>query len=174
MSNPILSAAEHESLYAARLRLMSLPAERIIDVQTAPAALQLHRLNGEPAEVREAALAFLKAVNELCDGVLRKQSRGVNRSSVQAAEEGFAVLGRFGLGTDEPAAFLRSLRDARAAERHLDVAGIDAAITARAAARAERDFATADRLQQELLARGVVLNDHATGSEWTLTTSAPR
>ena len=175
MSNSLLSEAERESLYATRKRLMDLPPERIIDVQTAPTAAlkQLHQaLDGEPASVRDAVLAFVKAVNELCDGALRKQGR-VNLSAVQAAEEGFGILAeRLQLGTEDPATYLRAVRDARAAERSLDVSTIEDAIRARAAARAAKDFETADRLQRELLAQGVILLDHAHGSDWTLSTGS--
>jgi cysteinyl-tRNA synthetase len=169
MSPRIISDAEHEHLHATRKRLMDLPAERIIDVQTPPAAaLTLASAHGETAQLREAVLAFLRAVNELCDGVLRKQGRA-NRSAVQAAEAGFALLAaELELGTEEPVAYLRGVRDARAAARQLDVAAVEAAIAARAAARASKDFATADRLQRELVAQGVVLHDHAHGTDWSL------
>jgi len=172
MTNPLLSDAELEALFTARLRLTNLPPERIIDVQTAPATslrqLQ-HALGGDGAH--DAVVTFVSAVNELCDGALRKQGR-VNLSAVQAAEDGFEALRlQRGLDTDDAATFLRDLRNARAAERKLDVQSIDAAIDARAIARAAKDFETADRLQRELLARGVVLLDHANGSDWTLSTT---
>ncbi|MBM4280147.1 MAG: hypothetical protein FJ137_05125 [Deltaproteobacteria bacterium] len=171
MSQSILSADEHESLYVARKRLIDLPPERIIDVQTAPpAALKqlAPSLQGESTLVRDTVLAFVKAVNELCDGVLRKQGK-VNRSAVEAAEAGFELLARqLQLGTDDPGTYLRALRNDRAAARKLDVPAIEAAIRARAAARAAKDFATADRLQRELLLQGVILWDHANGSDWTL------
>jgi cysteinyl-tRNA synthetase len=171
MSIRILPDAEHEFLYTTRKRLTELPPERIIDVQTPPAAALtqvLYALDGEPASVREAVHVFLKAVNELCDGALRKQGR-VNLSAVQAAQEGFVVLAeQLQLGTEDPAAYLRAVRDARAEARQLDVAAIEAAIRARASARAAKDFATADRLQRELVGQGVVLLDHAQGTDWTL------
>jgi cysteinyl-tRNA synthetase len=175
MSHAILSDADHELLYATQKRLMSLPPERIVEVQTRPPApiqsLQ-SALKGDPAAVRAAVLAFLKAINELCDGALRQQGK-VNLSAVQAAEDGFAVLAeRFALGTEDPTAYLRALRDARAKERNLDVAAIEAMLRARAAARADKDFDAADRLQRELVAQGVVLLDHASGSDWTLSSAA--
>lgn len=172
MSDVIISQDEREALFTTRLRLLNLPAERIVGAQTAPATALRLQLSGEPATVRESVLAFLRAVNELCDGVQRKQSRGVNVSAVQAAQDGFGVLmDRLRLSDQDPATWLRALRDTRAAERKLDVAAIDATISARSAARSAKDFETADRLQRELLAQGVVLLDHAQGSEWTLSTA---
>lgn len=176
MSKPLLSDAERESLYATRKRLIDLPHERIIDVQTAPvAALKLRQALGEAqTSARDAVLAFLKAVNELCDGVLRKHGR-VNLSAVQAAEDGFGVLAeQFQLSSEDPTSSLRALRDARAVERNLDVSAIEDAIGTRAAARVAKDFDTADRLQQELLARGVVLLDHTHGSDWSLPPTTPK
>lgn len=171
MSDSILSEAEHEYLYTTRKRLIDLPTDRIINVQTPPAAALTHvlsALGGEPASVRDAVLAFLKAVNELCDTGLRKHGR-VNLSAVQAAEESFVVLAeQLHLGTEDPVAYLRTVRDARAVERKLDVPAIEAMIRKRATARAAKDFEAADILQRKLLAQGVVLHDHANGSDWTL------
>lgn len=172
MPQSILSEAERESLLIARVRLMKLPPERIVDAQTAPTAPLKHlfdALDGDAATMREAVLAFIKAVNELCDGALRKQGR-VNVSAVEAAEHGFdALADRLALSMTDPVASLRALRDSRALARQLDVAAIDAAVRDRAAARQSKDFDAADRLHLELRALGVVVVDDADGSDWTLT-----
>ncbi|MDH4171799.1 MAG: cysteine--tRNA ligase [Acidimicrobiia bacterium] len=47
-----------------------------------------------------------------------------------------------------------------------DDAEIDALVTARQQARAARDFAEADRIRDELAARGVVIEDTADGTSW--------
>jgi cysteinyl-tRNA synthetase len=53
-----------------------------------------------------------------------------------------------------------------AADVASDAAEIDELVAARVAARGAKDFATADRIRDELAARGVTLEDTATGTIW--------
>jgi cysteinyl-tRNA synthetase len=48
----------------------------------------------------------------------------------------------------------------------LDAAAVEAQITARAEAKKAKNFAEADRIRQELLAKGIVLEDSAHGTTW--------
>ena len=59
-----------------------------------------------------------------------------------------------------------SLRRAEDAMPPIPMAEIDAAIQARQDARRRRDFAEADRIRQDLLAKGVILEDSPQGTRW--------
>lgn len=92
--------------------------------------------------------------------VLFELAAEVNRSKSAALSAQLrALAGTLGLLQSDPQAFLQSGRGAEATE-------IEAAIAARAAAKAARDFALADSIRQDLLAQGVVLKDSATGTTW--------
>ena len=59
-----------------------------------------------------------------------------------------------------------SLRRAEDATPPIPLADIDAAIHARQDARRRRDFGEADRIRQDLLAKGVILEDGPQGTRW--------
>jgi len=71
-----------------------------------------------------------------------------------------AVLG---LLDGDPAAWTASEETA-----HVDAPAIDALLEQRTAARAAKDFATADRIREELTAMGVVIEDSPDGPQWRL------
>ncbi|RYE43182.1 MAG: cysteine--tRNA ligase [Hyphomicrobiales bacterium] len=84
----------------------------------------------------------------------------VNRThSAQTAGLLKALAGCLGLLQGDPQRFLK-------AGAGLDDAAIQSQIAARAAAKAGKNFAEADRIRNELLVQGVVLKDSATGTTW--------
>jgi cysteinyl-tRNA synthetase len=70
-----------------------------------------------------------------------------------------ALAGCIGLLQGDPKAFLQ-------AGAALEDAAISALIAERAAAKAGKNFAEADRIRQELLAKGIVLKDSPSGTTW--------
>ena len=54
----------------------------------------------------------------------------------------------------------------QAGAAHADATAIEAQIAARAAAKAAKDWAEADRIRNALLAQGIVLKDSASGTTW--------
>ena len=92
--------------------------------------------------------------------VLFELAGEVNRSqSAQTSGLLKALGGVLGLLQEPPQTFLQ-------AGASLDEAAIQAQIAARAAAKAAKNFAEADRIRQELAALGVVLKDSPTGTTW--------
>ncbi len=88
----------------------------------------------------------------------------VNRGkSAQLAGLLKSLGGCLGILQGDPQAFLRSGAE-------LDDATIEALIGQRAAAKAARNFAEADRIRADLLAQGIVLKDSAAGTTWEAAT----
>lgn len=92
--------------------------------------------------------------------VLFELASEVNRTRSNALAGLLRALGGcLGLLQGDPQAFLQT-------GASLDEAAIAGLIAQRAAAKAAKDFAQADRIRQDLLAQGIALKDTASGTNW--------
>lgn len=178
-SFPLFEEAEGrvEYLYGTLRRLRAIPEGRVVDRQVAGEPV-IPDLRGDLARALDddlalpAALArvseLLKAANELCDFAARKKGK-VSASAVAHAEKGFAAMSEIlGLGAQDPEAFLTRIRDRRARALGLEPAEVLKRIEARKQARADKDFALADKLRDELAVLGVELHDSPEGTSWSI------
>ncbi|MBV8248158.1 MAG: cysteine--tRNA ligase [Comamonas sp.] len=93
--------------------------------------------------------------------VLFELAAEVNRGKSPEVAGLLKALGAsLGLLQDEPQKFLQ------AGAEGVDAVAIEAQIAARAAAKAAKNWAEADRIRKELLEQGIVLKDSATGTSW--------
>jgi len=79
------------------------------------------------------------------------------------------ISGLIGVLSEPPRQYLEKRRDAGISEKKdIDHQWIEERIKARAEARKSRDFATADRIRDELMSLGVVLEDRPDGTRWRI------
>lgn len=116
---------------------------------------------------QDHAARFKAAMDEdfntpIAVSILFELAAEVNRTrSIEHAALLKGLAGVLGLLQQEPRAYLQG-----GAGDSVDAAAIDAAIAARAQAKATKNFAEADRIRQDLLAQGIVLKDSAQGTTW--------
>jgi len=117
------------------------------------------------------ALRFAEAMNDdlntpLAIAVLFDLANEVNKTkSPVLAHQLQGLAGILGLLEREPQQFLQSTPGAEAGDAF--AAAIAAQIEARSAAKKDRDFAKADQIRNDLLARGILLEDKPGGiTEW--------
>jgi cysteinyl-tRNA synthetase len=108
----------------------------------------------------------LGVANRLLDGKLAAPKDVKRRTLARLAADLAEASAELGLLEADPATWLAAHRARRAAARKLDVAAVEAAIAERTAARAAKDFATSDRIRDDLKQRGVELMDGPSGTNW--------
>ncbi len=123
-------------------------------------------------QVREARQAFTEAMQADLNtagalGVIFELVRALNAAidAGELAQPDVAVV-REAFDLFDRVLGVFSLRQREESEPPIPLVEIAAAIEERQAARRRRDFATADRVRQDLEGRGVILEDSAAGTRW--------
>ena len=88
------------------------------------------------------------------------------RTLARIARDLRAVGEALGILANAPATYLRDRRDRLVRRKAIDVTKIDGLISARAAARAAKDFTRGDEIRNELAAIGIELLDTPQGTDW--------
>jgi len=123
-----------------------------------------------PGEILDALgddLNTPKAITHLFE--LKTKLNAATDAGEKARLKGAMLMGGdvLGLLGRDPESWLRG--GSGAADGGLSDADIDALIEQRTQARADKDFATSDRIRDELAAQGVILEDGAGGTTWRRT-----
>jgi cysteinyl-tRNA synthetase len=124
-----------------------------------------------------AAIGHLFTVVRLANRILENTSwrrLEQSRQLLEAARDALGGLGSIlGLFERSPEAFLRELRDCRAARKQLDVERIEQLIQERQSARSAKDFQSADAIRDTLVEMGVAIQDTPHGTEWDVDSLHP-
>jgi cysteinyl-tRNA synthetase len=139
---------------------------RLDDVKTAGAHADIQAKIGEAREAFGKALrADLNTAGAL--GAMFELVTTVN-SAIDARELGVddVPVVRAAFDDFDRVLGVLSLRRAEDAQPPLPVAELEKAIEERHAAKRRRDFAAADTIRNELLAKGIILEDTPSGTKW--------
>jgi cysteinyl-tRNA synthetase len=116
------------------------------------------------------AFELARAINRLGNHKKARSRGGPIGRLAAAAFDTLRVLGLLTLSTE---AFQEEVKDKRLSALGVDRAQVEALLAARLAARAAKDWATADSLRLQLDAIGVVVMDGAEGVTWRVRLSEP-
>ena len=89
-----------------------------------------------------------------------------SKNTEEAASSILAIGKVLGLFSSGKAQFFAEQQALKAANSELSDTAVNALIDARQKARSEHDFAAADKIRDDLIAQGIVLEDGAGGTSW--------
>lgn len=128
--------------------------------------VDFHKAMCDDFNTAAAVAAINKAMKSGRELVTGKKSDVRKAEAVKLRQAILTVGNVLGLFSQDPAAATRDLRTRLLPELGITEGEIEAAIVRRTEARAARDFATADAVRGELLARGIELRDSGDGTGW--------
>ena len=98
---------------------------------------------------------------------LHELAKAANKGDTAARDSLKASAALLGLLQDDAGTWLKGgLKGSQTSSSGRDDAAIDAAIDARKAAKANKDYAEADRIRDDLAAQGILLEDTPNGTSW--------
>jgi cysteinyl-tRNA synthetase len=115
---------------------------------------------------------YVRALNAYLDKKGFKPSESTTQIAkwfLQNMEKLSSIFNILGM---EPKVFLNQLKEQVLTDKNMNAEDIAKLIQERTAARQKKDFATSDRIRDELLAKGIVLQDKATETEWDIVFSS--
>lgn len=145
----------------------------------------LQELQAFPEKFREAmdddfntaaALGHLHALTRTLNGLVDRSKKDPSctlpETVVQKAQQVFRDAGNvFGLFTEAPAAYFARQRESAIDARGISKEEIERLIADRLQARKDKDWARADRIRNDLAAKGIILKDSPQGTEWSFKNS---
>ncbi len=156
------SSVERLRNFAARLRAEKFPAGETpaMAARAAEAVAQFEAGLADDLNTAQALAAIFDLVRDANTAMDRGECRAGDAAPVLGALEKFDRI--FAVLEDQDATRLRALGYGGGSEEISD-AEVERMIAERQAARARRDFTTSDRIRQQLLDRGIILEDTRDG-----------
>jgi len=178
------AAAGLERLYTALAAISQLPQEGKTGADSAIGAKDREKIATLEARFQQAmdndfntALALgnlfeaVKTMNKVRQGLPAAPAAddlALLRSHAATLRQLAAILG---LLTEEPAAYMAAKKNALLAGLAITESEIESLIASRNQARREKDFAKADAIRDELLAKQIEIKDSASGTTWSVKAS---
>jgi cysteinyl-tRNA synthetase len=154
----------HETMAA----LDSFAREHAAPAARHPIVEEFHKAMQDDFNTAGALGAVSRVMRTARELVTGKKSPDRLSLAAQLVRDLREVCGVLGLLQGDPAAAVTDLKTRLLPELGITESEIAAAIAARKAARASKDFAAADRVRDELAGRGIELRDGAEGTTWSI------
>ncbi len=161
----------YEALQAADDAVEGVPESQVVAHEGVELEAQFRAAMDDDFNTAQAIGHLFEGVRTINRMIAEKKFRkkADKVASVRALREKIAELGDvLGLFVSEPAVWLQRQNLKGLKELGLTAADVDAAIQERLEARGAKDFASADRIRDELAQKGVELHDSPTGTTWKI------
>ena len=161
----------YEALQAADDAVEGVPESQVVAHEGVELEAQFRAAMDDDFNTAQAIGHLFEGVRTINRMIAEKKFRkkADKVASVRALREKIAKLGDvLGLFVSEPAVWLQRQNLKGLKELGLTAADVDAAIQERLEARGAKDFASADRIRDELAQKGVELHDSPTGTTWKI------